>query len=251
MSNKNDDVIEIDLLRILRALWRRAWAIVLAAIICGGAFFAYTKFMVTPLYQASALMYVNSSDISLGGTKVSISQGELSAAKSLIETYSVILNTRTTLNEVIEEAELECTYGELLSMISAEAVNNTEVFRISVTNPDPEQAALIANTIAQVLPEKIASIVEGSSARIVDTAVVPAVPISPNYTKNTAIGALLGIVLVCAVVVVMELLDDKIHDTDYLLQTYDLPVLAVIPNLMGSKGDSYEYTYQSASRDKP
>lgn len=246
MDKRNDDELEIDLLKLMSALWRRAWAIVLVTVIFGAATLACTVFLVTPLYKAESLMYVNSSNISLGGAKVSISQGELTAAQSLIKTYVVILNSRTTLNDVIEQSGVSYTYEQLQKMISAESVNSTEVFSIEVTSPDPQEAELLANTIARVLPEKIASIVEGSSARIVDYAVVPAKKDSPSLTKYTAIGALLGFVLACGVIVVRELMDEQIHDSDYLIQTYDIPVLAVIPDLLSTK-NSNDY-YQSAEQ---
>lgn len=246
MERTNEEEMEIDLLKLVKALWCKAWAIVLAAAICGGAVLAYTALFVTPLYKAEALMYVNSSDISVGGAKVSISQGELSAAQSLVKTYIVILNTRTTLNDVIEQSGVSYTYEELKEMISAESVNSTEIFSISVTSPDPQEAELLANAIVRVLPEKIASIVEGTSARIVDYAVVPSHRSSPSLSKNTMIGALLGFVLACGIIVVMELMDEQIHDPDYLIQTYDIPVLAVIPDLLSTKSTN-DY-YQSAEQ---
>lgn len=246
MENRNDDEMEIDLLKLARALWRKAWAIVLAAVVFGGAALVFTAFFVTPLYRAEALMYVNSSDISIGGAKVSISQGELTAAQSLVKTYAVILNTRTTLNDVIEQSGVSYTYEELEAMISAESVNSTEVFSITVTSPDPKEAELLANTIVKILPEKIAAIVEGSSARIVDYAVEPSRRASPNITKITLVGAFLGLVLACGVIVVLELMDEQIHDTDYLIQTYDIPVLAVIPDLLSTKSAN-DY-YQSAEQ---
>lgn len=242
----NDDEIEIDLLRLVRALWKKAWMIALAAAVFGTAVLAYTAFFVKPLYKAEVLMYVNSSDISLGGAKVSISQGELTTAQSLIKTYSVILGTRSTLNEVIEKTGVSYTYEELKKMITAQSVNSTEIFSVEVTSTSPKEAEKLANTIAVVLPEKIASIVEGSSARIVDYAVVPAKKASPSITKNTLIGIALGIFLAGGFVVVRELMDDKIHDSDYLLQTYDIPVLAVIPDLLETR--SHNEYYQSPGR---
>ena len=137
-------------------------------------------------------------------------------------------------------------------MISASAVNNTEVFAIQVTSTDPEEAALLANTIADILPTKIASVIVGSSARIVDYAAVPKSASSPNVKKNAVIGAFLGIVLSCCVIVVMELMDDVIHDSDYLTQTYDIPVLAVIPDLLSKKHTNAYYknveTYAQKAR---
>ena len=246
MNMNNSEEMEIDLLRLVKALWRKAVAIILAAAIFGGIAMAFTVMFIRPKYKAEALMYVNSSNISLGGAKVSISQSELTAAKTLLDTYIVIMNTRTTLEEVIAQAGVPYEYEELKEMISASAVNDTEIFKIDVVSTDPEEAEKLANTIAQVLPDKISAIVEGSSARIVDYAVVPAEKDSPSIVKNTLVGAILGFVLACGIVVVMELLDEQIHDSDYLSQTYDLPVLAVMPDLLSGNGNN-EY-YRSAEK---
>ena len=246
MNTNQNEELEIDLLRLFRALWKKALAIVLAAAIFGAGSLAYTVMFIRPRYKAEALMYVNSSNISLGSAKVSISSSELSAAQKLVDTYIVIMNTRTTLEEVIRQSGVSYKYEELKTMINAEAVNGTEIFRIEVTSTDPQEAELLANTIAKVLPEKIASIVEGTSARIVDHAVVPTRKASPNITQNTMIGAIFGFLLACGIVVITEQLNDQIQDSDYLSQTYDLPVLAVIPDLLSHKSD-HEY-YQSAEK---
>lgn len=248
MDRNQNDEMEIDLLKLAKGLWRRAWLIALVTLVFAVGSLGFTALFVTPLYKAEALMYVNSSDISVGGTKVSISQGELAAAQSLIKTYAVILGTRTTLNEVIQQAQVDLTYEELKEMVVAESVNNTEVFSITVTSPSPSQAELLANTIAQILPEKISSIVEGTSARIVDYAVVPAKKDSPSLTKNTLVGGLVGFLLICGVIVAAELMDDKIHDSDYLTQTYGIPVLAVIPDLLSDKISNDYYRAEPSSK---
>lgn len=241
MEKRNENELEIDVLKLLQSMWRKAWVILLVTIIAGAAAFAGTAVLVRPKYRAEALMYVNSSNISVGGTKVSISQSELTAAQTLVDTYIVILNTRTTLEDVIEQTGVPYTYEDLKEMITAEAVNGTEVFSIQVVSRSPSEAETLANAIARILPEKIASIVEGSSARIVDYAVAPAKKDSPHLIKSTAIGAVLGFFLTCGVVVVQELLDDQIHDADYLSQTYDIPVLAVIPDLLSTKSSNDYY----------
>lgn len=241
MENRNDTELEIDLLKLLQALWRKSWAILLVTVIMGAAAFAGTAVFVRPKYRAEALMYVNSSNISVGGTKVSISQSELTAAQTLVDTYIVILNTRTTLEDVIAQTGVSYTYEELKQMITAESVNGTEVFSIQIVSTDPSEAETLANAIARTLPEKIASIVEGSSARIVDYAVVPAAKDSPNLSKSAAIGAFLGFFLTSGLIVVQELMDDQIHDADYLTQTYDIPVLAVIPDLLSTKSSNDYY----------
>ena len=242
VMDKDERYTEIDLVALLKAFWRHVWLILAAIAVMGGLAFSYARFIITPMYTASALMYVNNNSLSVGSTKVSLSAGDLSAAKSLVNTYVVILNARTTMNEVIREAGVDYTYTDMQGMISAGAVNSTEVVQIDVTMPDPQEAALVANSVTKVLPERIAAIMDGSSARVVDTAVVPSTRSSPSYTSYTARGMLLGLVLSCACVALRQLLDDRVQDEDYLLQRYaDIPVLAVIPDLNQTKHSSYGY----------
>lgn len=227
--NDEKDTIEIDLLSLAQAIWKRIW-LVLASVVMGAvAAFLVAAFLITPLFKSKAMLYVNNSSISVGSTSFSISTGELSAAQSLVKTYIVIMQSRQTLNAVIEQADLPYTYDELKEMISAASVNNTEIFEIVATSTDPEEAELIVNTISNILPDKIADIVEGSSVRVVDYGVVPVYPVSPNVTRFALVGFLLGGVLSVGVIILLELLNNSIRSEDYLIQTYDLPVLAVVP----------------------
>ncbi|MBR5447932.1 MAG: hypothetical protein IKV40_05870 [Clostridia bacterium] len=239
MKKGSNEFYELDLVHWLQALWHKAWAIALAAVICAGIAFSIALFVITPKYEAETLMYVNNTSFSVGNTSVSISNSELSAAQSLVDTYIVILNSRTTLKDVIEEARLSYTYDELKNMLHAEAVNNTEIFSVKVRSEYPSEAELIANTIANVLPRVIASVVDGSDVRIVDYAVVPAEKASPNITLYTAVGLLIGFTVMCLIITIQEMTDTLIHSEDYLLEAYDLPVLAVVPDLTNSRSDEY------------
>lgn len=234
MGPPKEDYIEIDLGRILSAMWRRAWVIVLAMVLTGGAAFFYAYRCIPARYQASALMYVNNSSFSLGGTSISLS--DLSASKTLVNSYIAILKTRQTMGEVIERSGVSYSCEELSGMVSAASVNATEIFKINVTAPDPAEAALIANTIVEVLPDKIAGIISGSSVRVVDYAVPPSAKASPNLTACAMAGAALGFLVSCLALFLKELLDDQVHDEGYLLQTYGLPILAVVPELQ-ERGD--------------
>lgn len=238
-QTQQDNEMVIDLVQLAKALWRRAWAILLAMVVFGGAAFSYAYFIITPLYKASAMLYVNNSSLSVGSTKVDLS--DLNAAQSLVDTYIVILKTRTTLEDVIEAAGLSYDYETLSKMIEAGAVNSTEVFSIEVTSPDPAEAEKIANTIAELLPDRIAEIVDGSSVRIVDYAVVPSHKASPSLSRYTLLGLLLGAVVSCGVIVLRVLFDEQIRDEDYVRETFDLPLLAAVPDLTAKSAGDYYY----------
>lgn len=245
--NENEEYLEIDLKEIFYILWSRAWIIVTAGIVTAVIAFCYTYFLVTPLYQSSTSLYVNNINVNSNATGYSSTQ--LQAAQGLAATYMVILESRSVIEDVIEETELPYTYEQVKSMISASAVNETEIFKVVVTNPDPVVAADIANAIADILPGKIAGIVEGSSVRIVDYAEVATNRSYPSYKKNVVIGLAIGLVLSAGVIVLLNLLNESITSEEYLTRTYgDIPLLAVIPDSTSTKKSKYYKSYYGAGR---
>ena len=247
--NENNGETVIDLVELLGAFVKKIWLVVSLTVVGAILAFAYTLLMVTPLYKSSALLYVNNSDISLGSASFSISNADLTAAKSLVATYSVILKSRTVINEVIELSGVDYTYDQMSEMVDAKAVDNTEVFSITVTSPNPKEAELLANLYAEVLPNKISEIVNGTDAKIVDYAVIAAKRSSPSYTKNTALGAVVGFVLAAAIVIIGYLRDDVIHSEDYITKTYpNVPLLTVVPDLISTRSNGYGYYSSSVKR---
>lgn len=244
MNEQKSNDGSVNLKRLFRAVFRRIWFVGFSAVACALVVFLCTYFFVTPLYQATAMFYVNNGSISVGDTSVSISSGDINASKSLVDTYIVILQTRQTLKTVIEESGVSYSYSQLKDMITAEAVNDTEIFRVVVTSPDPNEAEKIANTIAEVLPIRISGIVEGTSSKVVDAAVVPSQPSSPSYLNNTILGFLLGLVLCVGIIVMRELFDVSIRGEEDITQNCSHPILASIPNMTAvSKGGYYAYGY--------
>lgn len=255
MNKQNNDVFEIDLLKLFRVLWRRALVIILVALLAASAVFAVTLFFIEPTYQATASFYVNNSSISIGSMNYSISAGELSASSTLVNTYIYILKSRTTLEDVIEKASLPYTYKELDELISTKAVTGTAAFDVTVTTGSPTESELIANTIATVLPERITEIVDGSNVRIVDYAIVPAHRAGPSYSKNLIIGFLAGAVLAAGIITVRFIVDEQndvvIHSADELRQLYpDIKVLAMIPDMRLSEKKGYYYSSYYGDKKK-
>jgi capsular polysaccharide biosynthesis protein len=201
----------VDLQRLIGEILRRIWIVILAAIVGGVGTFLGTFYLVTPMYESSAMFYVNNKSFSIGDASLSLESGDISAAKSLVSSYIVILKTRESLNDVIDYAGVDLTYRDLKGMVTAAAVDSTEIFKVTVTSPDPAEAERIADAIAYILPKRISSIIEGTSAKVVDSAVLPTAPSSPNYTKNTMMGFLVGFALACAVI--MELSPGPIPTT--------------------------------------
>lgn len=235
MAQKERDMIEIDLLKLVLILWRKAWAIVLAMVVMGGIAFGVTYNFIEPEYQSSVKVYVNNTN----QNNSTMTQSDVNLQRTLVQTYIVTLKSRTTLNEVIKQADLDYNFEELSGMISAQAVDNTEVFEVTVVSKDAKEAAEIANTIAEVLPTRISEIIESSSVKILDYAIINNEPVSPSYIKNIAIGALAGAVVAVALIFLQFVLDNKIHSEEYLIEHYKYPILAVIPDLTATSKNKY------------
>ena len=252
MEDKNKakkDEIEIDLGRVFRAVMHRAWLVAVVAVLCAVLTFAGTFFFITPEYQSSAMFYVNNSNLSLGDTSFSISSGDLLTSRNLVDSYIVILNTRETLVDVIEYCGAPYSPGQLRNMISSSAVNGTEIFKVTVTSTDPKEAERIASAIAYILPKRIATIIDGTSARVADKAITPSSPSSPSYTNNAMIGFLLGAMLAAGIVILREVFDTTIRTEGDIAQCCKHPVLAAVPDMTApSKGGSYYSSKKSKSK---
>ncbi len=240
--------VEIDLKRLLVVLWRRLWIIVLVGAVLGGAAFSYAWFGIVPTYSASVQLYVNNNYVGSPG----FSSSQITAAQDLADTYMVILESRSVLEDVAQMAGVNYSYGQLKAMVASSAVNDTEVFKVVVTSTNYKHAALIANAIADILPEKISSVVEGSSVRVVDYAVENPNPVGPDYERYAFYGAAAGALATAAIFVIAELMNTTITSEEYLAQTYgEYPLLAVIPGVQSQKTGYYKGYYESAEKRRP
>lgn len=231
----------IDLSHIVKTLLHRAWLIVLTSFIGAAIGFSVAAFAIAPTYSSSIMLYVNNSSFTVGDIGFSISSSEISAAQSLVKTYTVLLKNRTTLEEIIESTGVSYTWEELYDMIDASPVNETEIMGVTVTCEDPYEAEKIANGIAKVLPRRISEVVEGSSMEVVDSAIAETEKVAPSITGFTAIGFIVGALLSCLFLIVLALLDNTVHDEEYILNTYDYPILAKIPDLLETPTKRYGY----------
>ena len=239
-NNTQAEAIELDLRRLIQPLLNKAWQIGLVTILCGIFAYVASVMLLTPKYQASALFYVNNS-VSLGDSSLSISNGDIVTSKSLVDSYIVILKSRATLTDVIDYADSNKTYEQLSSMVTAADVEGTEIFRVTVTSPDPKEAETLANAIAHVIPKRIGSIIEGSSAKVVDYAVLPKGPSYPNNVNNMLLGLFIGFALSAGFIILVEIFDVTIKDEEDLKNCCNYPILATVPDMNRSTKRGYGY----------
>lgn len=231
-QNQSESYVEIDLLEILSLLKKHIISIVLVAIVFGVLGYLGTHYLITPQYEASVNMIVNTRSENTG----TVSNDTINSAKNLVSTYAIIIKSNTVLNQVISNLGIEdMTYEDLEKKVSVTAINDTQVMRIAVQDEDPNLARQIVREIALISPSEIVDAVEAGSCKVVSQVRVPSNPVSPSIMKNTAIATLLGAVLVIAIVIIRSLLANYIVDDNDIQKYLGLPVLGVIPEIEGVK----------------
>ncbi|HIU42250.1 MAG TPA: hypothetical protein IAD19_06820 [Candidatus Egerieicola faecale] len=228
-AQEEEDTISIT--RLLQAVWKRILWVIAAVVIAVAASAIITQFFITPQYQASCWLFVNTFSSDSSYTQNQISATQLQAATQLANTYIQMLRSETVLNDVSGELGGAYSPQQLSQMISASAITDTQILVITVTHPDPEQAAQIANAVAQVAPASIQSFVEGSSVTVPQYASVPTAPSSPSMSRNLMIGFLVGLVVGVGAALVAYFLDTRVTQQDNLSEIYGYPLLGIIPNM--------------------
>ena len=213
--NRSSDILEIDLWKLLLLYLRRWRLILLCALAAAAISLIYTANFITPLYRANVTIYVNN-------IKANQQVDYISAVN--------IIRSDTVLEKVVKNAKLDYSAEEIRGMMTTAQVDETELFSVYISHPDPEMAAKIANAVATVAPGEIEEFVEGSSTKIIDHAKVPTSRYTPSYRKNTLLGCAAGLLLAVIYVTLLYLMDVRIKNEEDLTQLFDLPMLGQIPS---------------------
>ncbi len=251
-TQKKREGEELDFQQLLDALVHKLWLIVLVSVLCAVLAFVGTFYLITPQYQSSAMFYVNNSNFSMDGASLSISSGDITAAKNLVDSYIVILQSRETLEAVAEHAGSDLEYAQLKEMITASSKNATEIFEVVVTSDSPEEALALARSITAVLPKRIEGIIQNTFPKVVDNPILPTRASSPSYPKNTVLGFLIGLILSIGYVVLKLLFDVTIRSEDNITQLTSHPILAAVPNMAApGKGKYYASDRKNRKTARP
>lgn len=213
----------IDLLELALGLLEH-WKLIAVTAVTGAVLMAlYTFFLVTPMYKATATIYVVSRNDSV------LNFSDLQVGSELTSDYIKVFEMWEVHEKVISNLDLDYTYTNMASMLSVTNTSDTRMLDITVTNPDPEEAAAIANEYADVGVKYISEKMKTDEPTLMSSARVPENPFSPNKAKNILLGFVVGFVLACGVVVVRILLDDTYKTAEDIRKYAGLVVLASVP----------------------
>lgn len=223
LTDLSEDEIEIDLREIFFALltnWKSIFmAFLIGAVILG----AYHSFLLQRSYQADAKLYITNTD-----SLISFSDLQLSAA--LTDDYADIIRSRTVLNRVIDELQLDLDYEELKELIEIENPDSTHIIHILVTTPDFVLSRNIANALLNVAIDQIYQIIGSGEPTVIDYSEAEAIKdVTPGLFRFFAIGGIVGAFLICALLVVRLLTNTTMRSEEDVDRYLHLPVLAAVP----------------------
>ena len=223
MNDKRNEELEIDLLELVRVLLSRIWAIILATALGLGIAAGYTTLFIKPVYNSTAIMYVLTKSTSI------TSLADIQMGTQLTQDYMVVITSRPVVEKVIDGLGLDMSYGELKSNIRVNNPTNTRFLEITVSNNDAFLAKKIVDKLADESANSMAEVMDTMKPNIMDYGQVPTSPSSPNIIKNSMIGALLGFVVACGIIVVLYLLNDTIKTSDDVEKYLGINTLGMIP----------------------
>lgn len=223
----------ISLKELFETLKKRLLLIVsitlIAAIISGVVSF----FVLTPIYQASTQILVNQAK----NDQTMYSPSEVQTNLQLINTYNVIIKSPAILDKVVEELNLNTTTRELNQKITVGSEKDSQVVNVSVQDPNPKKAALIANKTAEVFKKEIANIMNVDNVSILAKADVAdsLSPIKPKPLLNVAIAMVVGLMAGVGIAFLLEYFDNTIKNEQDVERELGLPILGVIATIEDQK----------------
>ena len=228
MNNQENQAVEIDIFATLKVLWKRKFSIILVALVFAIAAFGYSAFLAKKEYQSTSRIYVVSRQNQDNNT---LTNSDLQAGAYLVKDYREIILSQNVLSQAIEELKLDMTPAELSKKISVSVPTDTRILSITAKDGDPKEAARIANGLRNVAAEKIISVTKVSDVTTLDEAEVPQSPSSPNIRRNVLLGFVAGAGLMLVLLVVVEVLDDRVKRPEDIEELMGLTLLGIVPDI--------------------
>ena len=228
MNNQENQAVEIDVFAMLKTLWKRKFSIVLVALVFAIAAFGYSAFLAKKEYQSTSRIYVVSRQ---NQDNNALTNSDLQAGSYFVKDYREIILSQNVLSQAIEELKLDMTPAELSKKISVSVPTDTRILSITAKDGNPKEAARIANGLRNVAAEKIIAVTKVSDVTTLDEAEVPQSPSSPNIKRNVLLGFIAGAGLMVVLMVVVEVLDDRVKRPEDIEELMGLTLLGIVPDI--------------------
>ena len=212
----------------LSDLWdvfvRHIVVIILAALVCLAGVYIYATKIVKPLYNSTSTLYVLRQD-----DTENYSSSDFSLALNLVNDCTYMLKSHAVLDDVIEDLELDMSYGELSDSISTRNPDSSRILEVSVKTGDPELSKKIVDKLCTIGSERISEAMRMDQVSVFERGTLENKPCNRVGMTRYILFGVLGALLCYLIFVVAFLLDDKIKTEEDVKRYLKLSVLGEIP----------------------
>lgn len=225
ITNEREDSMQesIDLKEYLNIFRKRGWIIALLVTVAVTVSGLLNFFVMKPVYQAELTFMVNFNP----NEKAQVTKEDMEYGTNLVEKYKPIVQSRKVTGKIKKNLNLNMTLGEIGNSIQISSISGP-VMKITVQSTNPEIAKDIANEVPEVFGKELKRIAKVDGIEIIDNAIKPTSPISPNKIKNMMMAAIIAIVIAVFIIFLLEYLDNKVKTVDDIENTIGIPVLGIV-----------------------
>lgn len=226
MKNQHNPA-EIDVLHLVRIIWKRKFLVIFFALLTAILALGYSAYVATPLYQSTTRIYVvNRQQEDNPG----LTNQDLQAGSYLVKDYKEIILSQDVMSRVISDLGLSMDKGDLASKIKVTVPADTRIVSISVQDTSAEEAARIVNAVRMAAADKIIEITKVSDVTTLEEGQVNAQPVSPNIRRNVLLGFMAGAAFMVVLILIIEIVDDRIKKPEDVEEMMGLTLLGVVPD---------------------
>ena len=213
----------IDLKEYLQIFRKRGWIIAVLVTIAVAISGILNFFVIEPVYQAELTFMVNFNQ----NENAQITEEDMNYGTNLVEKYKPIIKSRKVTNQIKKNLNLNMSQGQIGNAIQINSISGP-VMSVTVQSTNPQIAKDIANEVPEVFGSELKRIAKVDGIEVIDTAVIPTSPISPNKTKNMLMAAIIAIVIGIFIVFLLDYLDNKIKTPKDIEACIGIPVLGIV-----------------------
>ena len=225
---KKNKEITIDAVQLFKVLWKKKISIILTAIVAAVLAFGVSSFVLKPEYSSTTRIYVVNRNQS---ENAGLTNQDLQAGTYLVKDYKEIILSQDVLEKVISNLKLEQSGKGLSKKIQVTVPVDTRIVSIVVKDDQPEEASRIANALREVAAEKIIKVTRVSDVTTLEEARPALTPSSPNIRRNTLLAFLAGGAVMVILILLLELLDDRVKRPEDVEEVMQVALLGIIPDL--------------------
>ena len=228
---------------IIAAVRRHLPAILLSMIVGMLLAFAISNYMIDKKYESKAQVFISNVDTS---TYQKVTTSDLSASRSMANTYRYILSSGRAVQmlraELAADPDFDMAYLDSFKATMS-VVGDTEIIEIAVRCRNPVMSALICNKIVEISTVLISDIFDGGRCNSLGEARPEYNPVFPNVRNMMLLGALIGLLVSAAAIMLVYLLDNRVKDEADFASKIGVPVLGEVPSIYELESGKENYGY--------